>query len=279
MRKLVVVFVLLIVVAGVVFYFGWIQFKIPENSYGVIFTKTHGWEADPIPAGEFVWRWQRLLPTNLTLFVYPVEPQQIRVEAKGSLPSAGVYASAIEGSVDFSYRVDADVSFRIRPSHLPEVAQQDVEPDELDDWYEGLEGPVREALISVLMDAASEAPGAPSRAGLSEAATSRLQSRFAELEFVSVSPRSMDFPDYELYARAKALYLSALEAQEAGVAEAEEQAAFTLTQQRSRIELLREYGQVLSEYPVLLDYFTMSAERGIDPLKLEDLRSGADGNQ
>jgi hypothetical protein len=43
--------------------------------------------------------------------------------------------------------------------------------------------------------------------------------------------------------------------------------------------LLRDYGEVLSEYPVLLDYFNMSAESGVDPLQLEALRSAASEGQ
>jgi hypothetical protein len=279
MRKLIVTLVFLLLIGGTAFYFGWIQFQIPANSYGVIFTKSHGWEDEPIAAGEFVWRWQRLLPTNLTLFVYPVEPQQLRIEVEETLPSGAVYAESIDASVDFSYRIRADVRFAVRPQRLPKIAQEDVEPAELEDWYAELEGPIREELVSSLIDAVADASGRPSRAGTADTVITDLEAAFPELEFLSVSPSTMEFPDYDLYARAKELYLTALEAQETGVAQAEQEAAFELTRQRSRIELLRDYGEVLSEYPVLLDYFNMSAESGVDPLQLEALRSAASEGQ
>lgn len=275
MRKGIVFFVILLLLAGVVFFFGWIQFEIPANSYGVVFTKTNGWEPDPVPAGEFTWRWQRLLPTNLTLYVYNVEAQEVQVSSSGTLPSAEVYASAIQSSVDFAYRVEADVQFSIRPESLPQIAQDGVTPTDLSDWYADLQAPIRETIVEAFGSALTGREAGPSVGALADTARSQLENRFPDLEILSVSPRSTEFPDYELYQRAKELYLEGLEAYEEGVAEAERRAALSATQQRSRIELLREYGKILSEYPVLLDYFTMSAERGIDPLQLEALRSAA----
>lgn len=279
MRKLLIVLVILVLLGGAVFYFGWVQFQIPPNSYAVIFSKTGGWEPDPISAGTFTWRWERLLPTNLTLYVYPLEPQQIRVETEGDLPSGDVYAGAIGASVDFRYRVEADVRYTVRPESLPTIAQEGVAPADLPEWYSGFETSVRETVVEAFGDALSGRGETPSPASLQENARSRLESRFPELEVTAVSPRSTSFPDYDLYVRAKEVYLGSLQAYEEGVAEAERQAAFSATQQERRIELLREYGKILSEYPVLLDYFTMSAERGIDPLQLEALRSAAEEGQ
>lgn len=276
MRKLLVVLVILMLLGGVVFYVGWVQFEIPPNSYGVIFTKTNGWEPDPIEAGTFTWRWQRLLPTNLTLYVYPVEQQEIEIEAEGGLPSGEVYAEAISASVDFTYSVEAAVQYTVRPKSLPAIAQEGIAPADLPDWYAGFEVPMRETVVAAFGDALSARGDSPSLASLQENARSRLENRFPELDITAVSPRSTSFPDYELYARAKEVYLESLAAYEEGVAEAERQAAFSATQQERRIALLREYGKILSEYPVLLDYFTMSAERGIDPLQLEALRSAAE---
>ncbi|MFW5811723.1 MAG: hypothetical protein ACOCWS_01975, partial [Alkalispirochaetaceae bacterium] len=39
-----------------------------------------------------------------------------------------------------------------------------------------------------------------------------------------------------------------------------------------RRRALEEYGRILREYPVLLDYFRLSAETGADPLDLEAVR-------
>ena len=45
--------------------------------------------------------------------------------------------------------------------------------------------------------------------------------------------------------------------------------------EETRIETLRRYGEVLTEYPTLLDYFSLTAEQGVDPLDLEAIRESA----
>ena len=46
-----------------------------------------------------------------------------------------------------------------------------------------------------------------------------------------------------------------------------------------RRRALEEYGRILQEYPVLLDYFRLIAESGADPLNLELLQSALQENE
>ena len=85
MRKFLVSLLLVVIAAGVAFYFGWIQLQLPADTYGVIFTKTNGFEQNVVKPGTFVWRWQRLLPTNLTLFTYQLKPQESEVAKTAKL--------------------------------------------------------------------------------------------------------------------------------------------------------------------------------------------------
>jgi len=96
MRKLFVSLIILIIVGGVGFYFGWIQIQLPANTFGVIFTKTNGYEASVVRPGTFEWRWQRLLPTNLTLYTYTLAPQSTNVTVAGTLPGLSIVNSSRE---------------------------------------------------------------------------------------------------------------------------------------------------------------------------------------
>ena len=38
--KNIVILIVILLISALVFYFGWIQIKLPENTYGIAFTKT-----------------------------------------------------------------------------------------------------------------------------------------------------------------------------------------------------------------------------------------------
>src|SRR6056297_3206225 len=101
--KLVLFLILLILIGGAAFYFGWIQFQLDEHTYGVVFSKTSGYEEEVLRPGEFNWRWEALIPTNMTLHEIEVLPRSVDLEKSGSLPSGSIYAQAVEASTDFKY--------------------------------------------------------------------------------------------------------------------------------------------------------------------------------
>jgi hypothetical protein len=110
---------------------------------------------------------------------------------------------------------------------------------------------------------------------LEDELTDRLAEEFETLEIISAVPTTMSVPDFALYEAARSLYFEAVEARRAAISER----AFTAEEERiteeSRLDTLRSYGEVLSEFPVLLDYFSLTAEQGVDPLELDAL-VGAD---
>lgn len=280
MKKLLIVLLILILVGGTVFFFGWVQFFVPAGSAAVIFTKTHGWEPQVIEPGTFTWRWQRLIPTNMTLHIFDLSPHSQSVSAAGNLPSADLYSRYIEGQADFRYSIEVEVSFAVVPEELPRLAQEEgVTPDTIGEWYESVTATVRrvatEAVTSTLARSAEQAQDTTFFA-LEEQIISRLGPSFPYIEFVSVVPTEVVLPDLDLYGRAQEIYFSMLEAREEAVAEA------TYTTTRSRLEdeyvinALRSYAEILSANPALLDYFRLSAEEGVDPLNIEALRQEAE---
>ncbi len=280
MKKLLLILLVFILLGGTVFFFGWVQFSVPAGSAAVIFTKTHGWEAQVVEPGTFAWRWQRLIPTNMTLHVFDLSPFSQVVSSEGTLPSADLYSQYIEGEADFSFRIEVEVSFAVAPEELPRLAQEEaVTPDTLTEWYESVAATVRriatEAVTSTLARAA-EGGQDFTFFGLEEQIISRLRPSFPHVEFISVVPAEVSLPDLDLYARAQEVYFLMLEARGQAVAEA------TYTTTRSRLEdeyvinALRSYAEILSANPALLDYFRLSAEEGVDPLNLEALRPEAD---
>lgn len=272
MGKFIATVVILIIAAGVVFFFGWVQYELPPNSYGVIFTKSHGWEPTVIRPGTFVWRWQRLLPTNLTLYAFPANPASKRISVTGTLPSAESYAQQLTPEPDFSYRIELALTLRIRPDKLVELArEQSLLPADMDEWYEGIADAVEAAAPRLVMNAVSDAVDEGSAlptATLEDQLRPALADRFPAVDFDSLTVRELRVPDMDLYAAAKENYLASVSAQGAAAAAAAAAESERTAQMESRLQLLRNYGDVLDSYPVLLDYFRLQAETGIDPLGL-----------
>jgi len=138
MKKLLILLLVLIVIGGVVFYFGWIQLLIPPGSCAVIHTKTGGYEKKIIPAGTFAWRAERLIPANMSLFIFPIQPVDAdSTTLTGTMPSGPVYGSSLAGSPDFSYKIRIRITFSLNPEVLPDlVSGEGLRPEGLDGWYQ-----------------------------------------------------------------------------------------------------------------------------------------------
>jgi hypothetical protein len=260
MRKFFVSLVILIIAGGTVFYFGWIQLQLPADTYGVIFTKTNGFEHTVIKPGTFVWRWQRLLPTNLTLYTYKLTPQQAEVSSEGTLPSAALYSQFLDGKPDFSYKITISLSYALNPDALPKLMIDDnLTPKTLDSWYSSFS----KQCIAKAQDFLTARPGSHDIAtggfaALQNGLRKELQRSFPEVRFTAITPDTIQLPDIALYRKAKQQYLSIVDAEQ----QARLQAAVTKTNldqlASQRIDMLRRFGELFNQYPVLLKYLDLN---------------------
>ena len=260
MRKFFVSLIVLIVAGGVAFYFGWVQMQLPADSYGVIFTKTGGFERQVMKPGNFVWQWQRLLPTNLTLFVFHLSPETAQITSEGGLPSGALYSQFLDGKPTFAYKISVDVTYVLNPDYLPRLMMHDhVTPKTLGAWYSSLSRRLSTAIDGyIASQAASGQPTALGLAALEPGMKKDLEERFPEVRFTSVAPRTVEMPDLTLYEKAREQYLAIMSAEEsarvnAGVARTNLNALAA-----QKIELLRKYGELFNQYPVLLKYLDLA---------------------
>lgn len=277
MRKFVISLVILILAGGTAFYFGWVQMQLPPNTYAVVFTKTGGWDDAVLEPGEFNWRWERLLPTNFTLHVFSAAPHSTDLRSSGRLPSAEAYSAYLEDAPDFRYEIEASVSYRVRAEELPRLArEEDLHPAGLEEYYARYDARIADRARAVLTRLYAQAAGAEAGtialSSLEDEITDRLAEDFPDLEIVSAVPVAVTVPDFGLYEAARSLYFETIDARRAAISEQTFAAEERRITEESRIETLRRYGEILTEYPVLLDYFSLSAERGVDPLDLSTLR-------
>ena len=223
MKAFLIVLVILVILGGAAFYFGWVQILLPPEHYAVVFTKTGGYDQDVIPPGQFVWRWERLIPTNMTLHIFDLTPRSKEVSFRGSLPSADLYSSVLPDNPDFSVSGTVHLQFAVAPDSLPAlVSEKKLSPEGLDDFYSAR----AEDISARVMDAVQEI-----RTDMLSGA--ELDRRQSYRDLVQIRDRS----------REQAI---------ANQASEQVRAENSRDRQEANLELLKEYGKLLNEYPILL---------------------------
>jgi hypothetical protein len=265
MKKALVFFILLLILGGAAFFFGWAQLPVPPGSYGALRSKTHGMDPAVIREGEFRWVWQKLIPTNVSTLIFRPNRVSVPVSVGGTLPLAETYADKTGIAADFSYSIEADLSFSIKPDSLPSLALTRGITDQaaLEDYEKSLAREIdffaRERIEAYAVQE-QIFDGLPPYEDL-RAASARLEGEmsraFPEVENLSYSIWNAKMPDFALYGMARALYGEYLNRQKellgaelAGQAEWSVNALF-------RFEELEKYGELLTKYPVLLQYLEL----------------------
>jgi hypothetical protein len=257
MKTFLIILVILVILAGVGFYFGWVQIHLPAEHYAVMSTKTGGYDEEVIRPGEFSWRWERLIPTNTTLYIFDLHPRSKEISLQGSLPSAELYSSVLPENPEFTYKGEIDVVFSIAPESLPSlVAEEKLFPDRLEDFYIAKAKALSDTVLEILKE--SDVDPADSQA-LNRRVRSELAATVPHLAISSLEVRVMNIPDRDLYELARTSYRDLVQTRDRSRAEAvarlaEEQvrAENARAQEREKLDALREYGELLNQYPILL---------------------------
>lgn len=264
MKRFLILLIVLLVIGGVVFFFGWIQILLPPGTYAVIHTKTRGYEEKAIPAGVFAWRIERLLPTNMTLYVFRVEPTEVEIPVvQGTLPSGKIYSSLLTGNPDFSFKLRASLLVALNPEALPTLVEHEgLKPETLEAWYESKISSVMQRLVDDLQDNTDSVYESGYFKGLADSLSR--DPEFSSIEIKRITPKELSFPDPDLYYEAKRRYFSLSKAREA-------KDVLFIQQEKSNLKVLKEYAELLTEYPILLKYLYLQNLKGknLDILELD----------
>ena len=266
MRALISI-LLLLGAAGAIFVAGWIQILLPPATYGVLFSKTGGFDPRVLAPGVFIWRWERVIPNNVTLFLFEVQPHSIETRLSGELPSAEAVASMLPraaGAAEFRYHATVSVIFAVRPEALPAlVSGEGLTPEDVNHWSEMKGASLGRAALELLQRQA-QATALTDLAALEAGLLEPLAASFPQLQVLGVRFSDLHLPDIEIYERGRRAYLELMDTQY----EARRAAVIDLAQERERglavqetrraaLQVLREYGAVLQEYPVLIQFLAL----------------------
>ena len=249
MKKALASLIILILFGGVVFYLGWVQFDVPIGNYGLMLSKTSGVYPELIQSGKFLWRWERLLPTNTQLRIFSLDPVSQTDTFNSSLPSAQLYATKLEGSPDFTYTITVESRAKINPQNLIPLVEQHNLQDQ-----EALEQLIRDEIhqfnVAVTAYLLEETQNDTTGSRIQTVTTqelvkaTKLKESTPWLEIVSTDIRNVKMPDTSLYLAAKNAYLNSI-IEGTGAKEITESNNFTA---------LVNLGEILTKYPALVEF-------------------------
>ena len=262
-------FILVLAAGGTGFFFGWTQLTVPPGSYGVMRSKTHGLETQVIRDGEFRWLWYKLLPTNVKITVYSLDTVKHSIRSTGSLRSGEIFASLAGIEADFSWEIRGELSFNIDPKHLPEFTDRENIKDDADlrKAEERLADRIGSLALQRIIGYIENEDENKIESLLIGASVPELENEiyrvFPEIENLSCTIKVSHFPDFALYRSIKALYQEYLVRQSALLRPGMAKEAENRIEGRMRLDELAKYGELLSKYPILLQYLAL--EKGIAP--------------
>ena len=260
MKKFSVFLLLLIILGGTVFFLGWGQLTVPPGSYGVMRTKTHGLESRTIQDGEFSWFWYKAIPTNATVSVFTLGSANRSIRSSGSLPSGQVYASLAGLQADFSWEIRGEISFSLNPDILPEISAREHITDNagLRRAEENLAIRIENLVLERLrVYAENEELESLIFASAIPDIKREIERAFPEIENFCCVIQVVRFPDYVLYRSLKGLYQDYLARQNVILSQDVIMEAERRINTRMRMDELTQYGELLTRFPILLEYLVL----------------------
>jgi hypothetical protein len=259
MKKFLVILIILVILAGAGFLAGWVQLTVPPGSYGVINSKTHGIDPKPVKSGEFRWLWYKLIPTNVEISVFTLESAKFPINYSSILPSGSSYAT-FAGLItsDFSWDLKGEISFSIDPDKIVDLVKQQnlTNQEKLNIYLYDTAQNIKNIILKTLSSAETDSNRLEKILSDSsdELMEQEIFSRFPEIKDFYFVISSARYPDFVLYRQVRTLYEEFLAKQREFVSAAFTARAETHIETQLRLLELERYGELLTKFPLLLDY-------------------------
>jgi hypothetical protein len=262
-KKFLVAIVILLVLGGLAFFFGWAQLTLPVNAYGVMRSKTHGIDPAIIQAGAFRWVWFKLIPTNVEIQAFTLDKQTQVITMQDTLPSGAEYAAFAGSGVDFSYTLNGTLSFNIKPESLIRLMQE--QHIDTQDDLNGFEGALANDIrmfalqrLRIYMEQKDKIEELLDSASIAQLNTD-VSGTFPDIENLSLLLYTHEFPDLTLYHEYRTLYQEYIAYQRDYLHTEPALQANSRISAYIRFDDLAKYGELLTQYPILLQFIELEA--------------------
>jgi hypothetical protein len=279
-------FLFLIIIFSVsIFLIGFIQLRMSVGQQSLVYTKTHGWHREVIRHGEMTWMWQALLPTNLTLIRFHDVPSTSNVHFQMTLPGWEVYNDGLPRSA-FELSFYGLIEYAFLEDHYWTVFERFFRPEDesteltAEATIRSAHGNINQQIQAIVSQIAEEVvsrvinqPNASLdsvfefRQSLIQELTNSL-SQIPGINILSIGISNVIVPDFELYTQQRTTFLMNRAELSNRLTELEIALASANRIDDARFSMLRTYGEILTNFPGLLEYFRILGEIGSDPLNL-----------
>jgi hypothetical protein len=264
MKKFLTTLLILVIIAAAGLFFGWAQLGIPPDAYGVIRSKTHGLYPHLVKPGEFLWLWYKLIPTNTATTILRVNNVNHEFSAENSLPSGRIYSTFAGIDGDFSWRINALISFRIDPDAIiPLFGANTVgSQDDLTLYERDIAGQI-EGFIMRRIEREENSGQVEDllKNGENPWFDGEITQEFPFLQNFSFKIKSAQFPDFTLYRQAKSLFEDYMTVQKEYASGNIREIVKSRIDSRLQFDELELYGVLLTKYPILLEYIALENKK------------------
>ena len=195
MKKFLACLFILGLFTGIVFYFGWTQFRVKPDTVGI--------DDKPVQNGEFAWHWQFLLPTNAQLKLFHIKPHDVQKTITGSLPSGQAYAAIYGAQGLFDYSFTFEISLTLSPQSLVELLKLNKISDDSDliEYMDAAAGSLAQHAANFILTKADNNPDFKPESLKREEILRGIQiyKDFPELDVSVFSIQTSRLPDYKMY--------------------------------------------------------------------------------
>jgi len=260
MKKFLIILFIFIALGGTVFFFGWVQFSVPPGQYGVIISKTHGIESNYVKSGEFRWIWYKLLPTNVKIAVFNIEHEKYHINFKSTLPSGDTYASFVGASnANFSWNLTGEISFKLNPDSLVNLTEKYnlASQADLENHLKTIAQDIELIILRSLSTTDSLRLEQIMSGNTDMQMEEEIKTRFPEILDFTFLINSAKFPDFILYNQIRLIYEDFLIKQREFITSSFGTRAEYHINAQLRFEELSRYGELLTKYPILLEYLAI----------------------
>jgi hypothetical protein len=259
---------ILVVIGGIIFVMGFVNLAIPQGYIGVYYSSKRGYEL--VSQNERRWNIERLIPFSNQLVIIPQSFTTINVDISNNLPNTSLFAKVLaaqgatgldSASVEeaFSYSLQGSLAFRLKGQSAIEALQAGtMQAKTVKSYIDGRSASLQTSLKSVVNGLVGQNTLLLNdNIALNSAVLGRLNQLFTDLELSQLSLNFSKIPNIELYNEALNTTLAAARA----VSIAETASALrrenVKAEQQDKLRLLSEYGKLLSEYPILIQFFAI----------------------
>ena len=238
---------------------------VPPDSYGVIRSKTHGIDQNLVRPGEFMWVWYKLIPTNAKTIIFRLDTVTKSISAKETLPSGRTYSIFTGMAEDFSWEINAVFSFSLNPESLIELVSVNNfgTQEELDHYAGTIAGQIEHYLLRRINSSEEFVSNIENllNNGEDRGIEREVLEQFPQISHFSLIVQSAKMPDFEVYTYAKELYTEYIAMQKDFLTGDVAERARARADFFGRFGELELYGELITRFPLLIDYLNLENSR------------------